>query len=175
MRKLSLLSTMLVVGLMIGLVGSVAFIGNAADDSHNVTLNRNGDGLTLEVTSDDLDIQDFDPTDGSSLNGESAQLEVHSTLNGNTTWTLSVDSVSVSDMPAGADADSITSAFGYDLDDTDLHERLTAAGNEVEGKNGKFSGITYNYSWDNMSDGDAAANMPEGTYELQVTYTVTSE
>ena len=183
MRKLSLLSTMLVVGLVIGLVGSTVVIGEGATDTNNdqFELTRTGGGITLSVANNGgaSDVTDFDPSknyNSSSTAGvlASTDLEVFSTLNGNSTWTLSVDSVTVTDSPAGAIESTVTSNFDYVVDTGNLAGNLIPGTNNktVSGGNGR-SAITYNYTWNSIS-GDTLADVPDGKYEIKVEYTVSA-
>jgi len=171
MRKLSLLSTMLVVGLVIGLVGSVAFSAEQGA-SDNFTLTRKNGGITFRVSDGASDIADFKPTSDTDLG--STELEVFSTKNGKTTWTVSVDGVSIISSPSGSNDSKVLEAFGYEIDpDAPGSITIDEAMDTATGRNGKKN-IIYNYSWSPMSKSDAAEYVPSGDYTIEVSYTLTS-
>lgn len=180
MRKLSVLRTMLVVGLVISLAGSVAFVGKAETQDFNLT--TSGDGLSLTITSSaNLTVDNFDPTlTTNGINDASTELKVLNSTKDN--WELTT-SVALSNFPAEANKTAVLDAFGVDLDTTTLHERITNSddtNNTISGPNGAFTNIIYDYNWVAMDSGGATpgpgalANMPDGSYTITVTYNLTS-
>ncbi|MBS3737200.1 MAG: hypothetical protein V5A77_06770 [Candidatus Bipolaricaulota bacterium] len=170
MRKLSLLNTMLVVGLMVVLVGSVGF---AASDggSDDFTLTRGATAISLDVTSGASDISDFDPTTTTDLG--SATLEVTSNISGNTSWTLSVSDISLTSSPDGADDSQITGAISASADSASGVGSIDSSTGNPTGVNGQTT-VGYSYSFATFSDSEAAQYMPNGDYVVEISYTVST-
>ncbi len=167
MRKFSLISTVLVLGLLIGLAG---VDGMAASKTENIELTRSNGSLKLKVHSPvSYDGSSFDPT--SSVDFGTTTLKVIS--GGTPNWQLSVDSgyPKVTGSPSVAEKSEILKKFDVSINSSNSDGTINAQNNNATGGTGAYF-VDYDYTWDAMSEENAAEYMPNGTYTITISYTV---
>ena len=175
MRKVSILSILLVAGLVVGLAGNVAL---AAEESFNggndseLTLSTNT-VLKMRVKSgDSVSLGNISPQESTSVFTEpEGSSDADSTIQvvSNRGWQVQVDTQEVTEAPSSNyNSDTITDALLVKLKDyssgTDQLSRTGGKGQET---------FPVKYGWDAMTDSEVG-DMPNGDYTLKVTYTVST-
>lgn len=160
MNKVFLSRSILVVGLIVGLIGTLA--AASASDNATVTLTRGPSLLKLSIHENgSIDVSNFDPEKnyGPDQDQSIGTTTVKVVSTKNTDWNLS-SSVNIADgdAPTGAVESTILNQFEVDLGTT-------------SGSNGAHFSEA-DYIWSALGEDPAATAMPDGDYVLTVTYTV---
>ena len=170
MRKVSILSLLLVAGLVVGLAGNVALAENF-DGGNDSKLDLKANGvLKMRVKSgDQVNLGNINPQEDTNVfkNGQAYNNSVIQVVS-NQPWQVTVSNEEVTSAPSSQyDGGTITDALLVKLADS------------TEGANTSHSGLKgqkefdVNYGWDAMTDSEVG-DMPKGSYTLQVTYTVST-
>jgi len=170
MRKLSILSILLVAGLVVGLAGNAALAADESfDGGNNSELDLTANSvLKMRVKSGDkINLGSFDPQEDTKIfkNGSAYNNSLIQVVS-NQDWEVSVSSQEVVDSPnSNYNGNTITDAFLVKLDSSGDSESLSTTGSKG---NKEFD---VNYGWDAMTD-DEIGDMPKGSYTLKVEYTI---
>lgn len=172
MRKVSILSILLIAGLVVGLAGNAAVaevdFGGGDDGELDFSANtvlkmriKSGAQVDLGSINPQEDINIF-KKDGGAYNNSLIQVV------SNQGWEVQVTNMDVTSAPSGQyNTSTITDAMLVKLDDSTSGENLSITG--IKGQ----KEFKVNYGWNAISNEDIG-DMPQGSYTLEISYTAST-
>lgn len=166
MRKLSLLSILLVAGLVVGLAGNVALADWGEDASSTAELETNGVMKMRVESGESVTLGSFNPQNDQNFDQEDDKTTIK--VVSNKGWEVTSDD-SVTEGPDGDDeytGSTITDHFLVKKDGSD-------DGNAANGEKGSHT-FDVEYGWDALSNSEMG-DMPDGEYTIEITYTISPD